>query len=368
MKITFLSPSLNMSGGTKVMAIYADYLLKQGHDVSVVFTPVAAKPSFRQWLRNALRLKFHYPIIQASHFDQLNVKTHLIDSYRPIGNDDVPDADIVIATWWETCEWLQHLDDTKGKKVYFIQGHEIFNDIPKSRAIATYKTDMTKIVVSKWLKDVIEEQYQSNNIKLVLNAIDTDNFYFNKRSKNETPTIGFLVGESHVKALDIALKVVVELKKIHPNLQVNCFGVHRPTNLPVDDQFKFHLLPTQHEIREIYASCDVWLAVSRSEGFNLTAMEAMACGTPVVSTNTGWPVAAIKPFKNGFLTDVDDVLSLVDGVNWFLNLPNSVWQSCSVSANETTRGSSWEKSASMFESVLIDCAAGKNDERHPTID
>lgn len=356
MKITFLSPSLNMGGGTKVIAIYAEFLVKNGHEVNIVSTPISSKPFIKQRLKNALKLKFFYPTTQPSHFDQLNIKNHLIDAYRPIGDADVPDADIVIATWWETAEWLLNLSECKGKKVYFVQGHEIFNHIPKLRAIETYKTNIKKIVVSRWLKDVLEKQYQSININLVPNAIDNNSFYFENRPKNSNPTIGFLVGLAHVKGLDIAVKVTEQLQHLYPNLKVITFGTAVQKQWRVNGDVEFHLLPSQRKIRELYARCDVWLAPSRSEGFNLTAMEAMACGTPIVSTKTGWPVEAIKPYENGILTDIDDVNALVAGIKWFLDLPPSSWEKCSQLAHETTAGCTWEKSAKLFESVLIESA------------
>ena len=357
MKITFLSPSLNMSGGIKVMAIYAEFLVKNGHEVNVVSTPISSKPFIKLRLKNALKLKFFYPTTQPSHFDQLNIKNHVIDAYRPIVDADVPDADIVIATWWETAEWLENLSERKGKKVYFVQGHEIFDYIPKLRAIETYKTNIQKVVVSKWLKDVLEDRYQSSNIELVPNAVDNENFYFVKRSKNLIPTIGFLVGSGHVKGLDVAIKVCEQLQHLYPNLKVITFGTTVQKQFRVNVQQAFHLLPSQAQIRELYASCDVWLAPSRSEGFNLTAMEAMACGTPVVSTNTGWPVEAIKSYKNGLLTEIDDVDALINGVKWFLDLPPVDWAQCSENAHRTTEGCTWEKSAKLFEELLTKCAS-----------
>lgn len=354
MKITFLSVSLNMGGGIKVMAIYAQYLISQGHEVNIVSTPIQSKPTLIARLRNLLRFKFFYPITQKSHFDGLNINNHIIDAFRPIVDADVPDADVVIATWWETAEWLDELSANKGKKVYFIQGHEVFNHIPKSRAIATYQTDIQKIVVSQWLKDVLEAEYQSKYLELVPNAIDHNVFYPTKRKKNLTPTIGFLANSGHVKGLDVALSVVKELKKDYPTLKVITFGSSKLKNIPFDAYgIEFHLLPTQDKIREIYSHCDVWLAPSRSEGFNLTAMEAMACGTPVVSTKTGWPVEAIVAYKNGLLAEVDDVNALLAGVKWFLSQSDIAWLACSNHAVIATEGHSWEKSATQFESVLL---------------
>lgn len=352
MKITFLGPPLNMGGGTKVIAIYADYFARNGHDVLVVSQP-NAKPRLTTRIKNLFRLKFFYSRTQRSHFDGLNVKQHVIEKYRPIVSDDLPDADVVIATWWETAEWLEKIDLKKGKKIYFIQGYEIFDYIPKERAIATYKSHMHKIVISKWLKDIMQKEYDNTDIDLVSNAVDKSHFYFTPRQKQKTPTVGFLVSNSYVKAVDIAIKVVMELKKTYPNLNVITFGAYalKDSSLLASGD-NFHLSPTIDEIREIYAKCDVWLAASRSEGFNLTAMEAMACGTPIVSTKTGWPIEAVIPYKNGVLTEIDDVLALSEGAKWILQQTEEAWQTLSQNAAHATEGYSWEKSASKFEQIL----------------
>ena len=350
-----------MGGGTKVISIYAAFLVEHGHEVNIVSTPISSRPSIKERLKNAFKLKFFYPKTQSSHFDNLKIKNHVIDAYRPIIDSDVPDADIVIATWWETAEWLEKLGESKGRKIYFVQGHEIFNHIPKQRAIATYQTDVKKIVVSQWLKNVLEKEYQSINIDLVPNAVDTNNFYFEKRPKNLVPTVGFLVGGGHVKGLDVAIKVSTELKRILPSLRVITFGSSKQKDFPMGGSCEFHLLPAQNKIREIYSSCDVWLSSSRSEGFNLTALEAMACGTPIVSTNTGWPVEAIIPFENGILTEIDDVEALIKGVKWFLDLSDVAWEKCSENAYATTAGYSWDKSAAIFEAVLAKYVAEKSD-------
>ena len=56
-----------------------------------------------------------------SHFDYVGVPVHVLDRYRPVMDCDVPDGDVVIATWWETAEWVVELSSRKGAKAYFIQ-------------------------------------------------------------------------------------------------------------------------------------------------------------------------------------------------------------------------------------------------------
>lgn len=57
LRITFVSPSVSMSGGIKVMAIYAKMLAELGHRVVVVSPPAASIP-LRQNLSHCLNIKF----------------------------------------------------------------------------------------------------------------------------------------------------------------------------------------------------------------------------------------------------------------------------------------------------------------------
>ena len=361
MKITFITPPANMSGGIKVIAIYARLLAQKGHDVLVV-SPAQRKVSFKQkvkslitgrgWLREKSNDSF---------LSSVDINHRVLESYRPVCDSDLPDADIVIATWWETAEWVNNLLPSKGKKVYFIQGYEVFDYLPVDSCEATYKMPLRKIVIAQWLADVMEDLYGDNNVALVNNAVDHSQFYAPPRGKQALPTVGFLYHDTPLKGVDVTLKAIKKLHKLMPQLRVTSFGACDSAThselligLPVEIQ----RLPPQDKIREIYAHCDVWVAASRSEGFNLPAMEAMACRTPIVSTRTGWPAEAIKNQFNGMLVDVDDVDAIVDAVKWVLTLPEDKWRDLSQNAFATVEDCSWDNSAKKFEQVLIE-ALGK---------
>ena len=54
MRITFVLPYAGMSGGVRVVAIYAQRLQARGHEVQVISIPKAA-PNVRQKVRSLLR-------------------------------------------------------------------------------------------------------------------------------------------------------------------------------------------------------------------------------------------------------------------------------------------------------------------------
>lgn len=57
------------------------------------------------------------------------------------------------------------------------------------------------------------------------------------------------------------------------------------------------------ELRPILQSLDVFVVPSRQEGLCISALEAMACGCPVVSTRCGGPEEFVIPGETGYLTD-----------------------------------------------------------------
>ena len=355
MKITFLLPTVGLAGGIRVAAIYAAALVRNGHQVVLVSQPAQDIP-LRSKVKSVLLGKGWPKSVRMlqSHLDGVGLDHRTLDTCRPIVDSDVPDADVVIATWWETAEWAALLSPKKGAKVYFIQAYEVFPHLPRERVLATYRLPMQKIVIANWLKVLMNDTFADPNVALVPNSVDRAQFFAPPRGKHSRPTIGFLYAPSTLKGVDLTLQVIQRLAARIDGLRVIAFGSSSPANFPNwNAEIKFHLSPPQDTLRDIYSQCDVWLTASRSEGFNLPAMEAMACRTPVVATRTGWPEEAIVHHVNGVLVDVGDVDGLTAGVEWALTLPDPEWRAASAAAFDTVANSSWARSAQLFEQVLL---------------
>lgn len=69
-------------------------------------------------------------------------------------------------------------------------------------------------------------------------------------------------------------------------------------------------LGKQEQISEILSIADLFLLPSQTESFGLSALEAMACGVPVISTNAGGLPEINVHGKTGFLSDVGDTAEM----------------------------------------------------------
>src|SRR5689334_4542134 len=108
MRITFLSPAPDLSGGQRVVAIYAKCLSERSNSVEIVCSRIQ-QPTVFQMAKNLLRGRGlgRVGACMNSHYENYCVNFRIVDHSGPVTDRDMSDSDIVIATWWETAEWLE---------------------------------------------------------------------------------------------------------------------------------------------------------------------------------------------------------------------------------------------------------------------
>lgn len=108
-------------------------------------------------------------------------------------------------------------------------------------------------------------------------------------------------------------------------------------------------LGRQTAVEEIFSIGDLFLIPSENESFGLSALEAMACGMPVISSNAGGLPELVIDGEVGYTSDVGDIDDMAKNAVKLLS-DNDLWTKFSSQARERAAGFSPQKIVDQYES------------------
>lgn len=284
-RISFIFPHQadEPAGGYKIIYEYANRLVADGHKVNIIYSGSLfwSKKSLYHKLTNCVRyvqrLIKGYSCRRWFALDK-RVKEHFTLSlnYR-----HVPKSDIYICTSPYTAMYVK--DYPTDNKYYFIQGYENWGGITDEILRTTYRYPLHKIVISNWLKEIInkEEEY----CDVVTNGFDFN--YFKLKTPIEEKDkykVTMVYSPIEIKGCKYGFEALNKVKEVFPQLTVTMYGsASKPLNLPA--WYTYHIKPDKELHNKIYNDAAIFLAPSLQEGWGLTIGEAMICGQAVVCTN-----------------------------------------------------------------------------------
>ncbi|MFA6540003.1 MAG: N-acetyl-alpha-D-glucosaminyl L-malate synthase BshA [Bacteroidota bacterium] len=174
--------------------------------------------------------------------------------------------------------------------------------------------------VSRYLKEKTLTNYHiEKDIRVIPNFVDTqeyarknDPYLRGKLCRTEKKIVVHVSNFRTVKRVTDVIKIFDIINKKVPSILVlvgdgpersNCELLVR--ELGLQDSVKF--LGKQQELVDILSSADLFLIPSQSESFGLSALEAMACEVPVISTSVGGLPELVLHNQTGFIAEIGDV-------------------------------------------------------------
>lgn len=319
MKITFILPGLSRFpvGGYKVVYQYANFLAEKGNEVSIVHIEQVPNGhvTMRVHLKNlAIKLGFMgSKSVSWFHFDN-RVKLIFNSNFS---EDNIPTGDVVIATAWYLAYFVNDLTKSRGRKYYFIQHYEI-QDGYKNKVDQSWRLPLKKIVIASWLQDV--GRNLGVETTLVKNFVNHKEFF--PTSPLERPAaISMLIHDQSWKGSSEGLTALKRISKKYPQVKILLFGVpDRPNNLPNNFEY-IQNASTSQLCKQIYGQSTIFLFPSHTEGWGLTATEAMACGNALVSTDNGGVLDFGIEKRNAVIVPVGDIDAMVKGLEYLLDNP-----------------------------------------------
>lgn len=173
--------------------------------------------------------------------------------------------------------------------------------------------NMTLVTPSEWLAGLVKQSFLKDYPVLVINnGIDlgifkptSSNFKARYKCEEKHIVLGVAFGWGERKGLDVFCTLAQKLDK--KKYQIVLVGTddavdkHLPENI-----ISIHRTQNQIELAQIYTAADVFANPTREEVFGMVNVEALACGTPVVTFNTGGSPECIDN-TSGCVVDKNDI-------------------------------------------------------------
>jgi glycosyltransferase involved in cell wall biosynthesis len=325
------------TGGVENYVYYmSKELVKLGHDVKVI---CANEPSSKK----------------EEIVDGINIKR--LGYIAKIANTNITpgfpfalsseDFDIVhthIPTPW-SADWSNIISKIKGKPLVVtyhndIIGTGIANHIANfynSTALKSLLNNADKIIITQpnYIKYSLYLEKFEDKIEVIPNGVDVEKFKPINIPKQEN-TLFFLslLDEFHrYKGLDYLLKALISVKKTIPNVKLIVGGkgtlLEYYRKLVVDydikDNVEFHGFIPDEKIVEYYSRSSIFVLPSissKQEGFGIVVLEAMACQTPVISTEIVGVADDVKKSKSGIIIPPKDADKLSEAIIKILECNN----------------------------------------------
>ena len=403
-RVTFVLPSDASTGGVRVVYEYADRLVERGHEVTVVVPRIPPYPL--RLLREQGPLAVARKALDASGngggragwgTDATVLRLPVLR--RPF-LDRVPEGDAVVATSWRSAPAVSRLPASAGRPFHLVQHYEAWKlwddercwrraeriaarrDLPVPAAMAAvdpgtrlrgYKRRVDdalsvptrKLVVTEWLGTALDRAFGQDSTT-VPNGIDRETFYPDPGTGG--PAAGRRVLAPYRtatwKGTADAVEAFRRVRRERGDVRFEMFGPSGgESDLP--PWVEFHGRVSDRRLRRLYSDADVFVFPSWVEGFGLPPLEAMACGTAVVSTDvgvvresTGEGVVRVPPRSPD---------ALGEALSGLLADPERRAAVASV-GQETVDRFRWRDSVSALETALVDGDSAADHGRDSAVD
>ena len=185
----------------------------------------------------------------------------------------------------------------------------------------TQGLDLTVIAPSRWVAELASQSFLGGYpIRVIHNGIDTDVFKPTEGKLRETLGIGdkkMILGVAfdwgRRKGLDVFLELA---RRLDDSYRIVLVGTDRRVDRVIPENvISVHRTADQAELARLYTAADVYVNPTREEVLGLVNLEALACGTPVITFNTGGSPECVDE-TCGLVVPRDDVSAMEDAIRY----------------------------------------------------
>jgi len=254
--------------------------------------------------------------------------------------------------------WKTGCYDCKNKKVYpktyfFDWSKQMYKD--KHEWFSKVK-NMTLVTPSKWLSNYVKESFLGEYpVEVINNGIDLDifkptesDFREKYNLQNKFVLLGVASGWGGQKGLDVFLELS---KRLDDRFRIVLVGTTDKTDIILTKNIiSVHRTHNQKELAEIYSSCDLFVNPTKADNFPTVNIEALACGTPVLTFKTGGS-PEIPDELSGAVVEQNDIEAMLESIIKIKETPFKK-EDCLKRASEFSQQEKFREYVNIYEKII----------------
>ena len=216
---------------------------------------------------------------------------------------------------------------------------------------------MTIVTPSQWLAGLVQQSFLNRHrVKVINNGIDLDvfhpvvsNFRDTYHIENKKMVLGVAFGWGYGKGLDVFTELSGLLGEEYRIVLVG-------TDDAVDEILpkeiiSIHRTNNQNELAQIYSAADVFVNPTREENYPTVNMESVACGTPVITFDTGGS-AEMLDSTCGIVVQCDDIDGLEQSIRYVCEEHPFTREACIKHAQSFDMNKKFQEYVDLYESMV----------------
>jgi len=330
--IVYIMVWTKVCGGSKIILEYVNRLTKMGHQITLI--TYDKKPT---WFELDSRIEF----ISLNNQQKLE--------------ENIPNCDLIVATSWKNI--YSAIKANCAPVVYFEQGGshifaiDTLSPIKKEIVNRRIKEATFIYTVSEYSKSIIQKEYGKEAF-VVPNAVDKTIFYPKKEQHENIVITTIGPEEFEFKHVDNIIKAIEKVNQKYSNIVFNWISQTKPTKHDISAIVN----PLQQKIGEILRNTDIYICASDYESFGLPVLEAMSCGTTVITTDNGGVMDFVENKKNGLIVKKNDIADIVEKITTLIE-NKALRKKLAQEAIKTAGKFDWNTSVKMLEKYYFELAS-----------
>jgi len=244
--------------------------------------------------------------------------------------------------------------------VHHLFGSTIFREAPVHMAASVwlaergislvYRGRPFEAVSESTADDLAARGIPRKSVRVIYNGMDTGFFVPAANARSSSPLFAYVGRLKRYKGVDLILQAFSHLNRPGARLAIAGAGDYRDHleqlagALGISDRVRFLGFISAEEKRDLLRRSWASVFASPKEGWGLTNLEAQACGTPVIASDSPGLRESLVPDKTGFLVPHGDITALAAAMRRVVDNPAGV-EEMGISGRRFAERFTWDRSA-----------------------